>query len=94
MVRNTININFNDFIHNKSLYTGDCNCTHRRRVYHRKLINDTILAYKFFLMMNSVIEDMIKQMKKFTTMTQIHGGKWIFIRFNPDTNVSKIVAIL
>jgi hypothetical protein len=32
MVRNAINSNFEGFLHDKPLYTGNCNCTHRRRI--------------------------------------------------------------
>jgi hypothetical protein len=32
MVRNAINSNFEGFVHDKPLYTGNCDCTHRRRI--------------------------------------------------------------
>lgn len=32
------------FIHDKPLYTGQCNCTHRRRIDHRKQIGNNVLA--------------------------------------------------
>jgi hypothetical protein len=44
MVRNIINKNFDGFIHDTPLYTDNCDCTHRRRIDHRKLIGNTILA--------------------------------------------------
>jgi hypothetical protein len=34
MVRNIINKNFDGFIHDKPLYTGNCDCTHRSRIEH------------------------------------------------------------
>ena len=43
-VRNCINAHFEGFVHDKPLYTGHCDCTHRRRVDHRKLFGNTILA--------------------------------------------------
>ena len=44
MVRNRINQEFEGFIHDTPLYTGNCDCTHRRRIDHRKMIGNTILA--------------------------------------------------
>lgn len=44
MVRNIINLNFDGFIHDIPLYTGSCDCTHRRRIDHRKLIGNTIFS--------------------------------------------------
>ena len=43
-VRNEINKYFEGFIHDIPLYTGNCDCTHRRRVDHRRLIGNTLLA--------------------------------------------------
>jgi hypothetical protein len=37
-VINRINDEFQGFIHDIPLYTGVCDCTHRRRVDHRKSI--------------------------------------------------------
>jgi len=39
-----INKEFEGFIHDRSLYTGNCDCTHKRRIDHRKLFGNTILA--------------------------------------------------
>jgi len=39
-----INKEFEGFIHDRPLYTENCDCTHRRRVDHRKLFGNTILA--------------------------------------------------
>jgi len=44
MVRNRINSEFEGFIHDIPLFTGNCDCTHRRRIDHRKMIGNTILA--------------------------------------------------
>ena len=30
-----MNENFTGFIHDRPLYTGNCDCTHRRRIDHR-----------------------------------------------------------
>ena len=89
MVRNIINENFDGFIHDRPLYTGNCDCTHRRRIDHRKLIGNTILAIETdefgHYGYNKEDEEI-----RYDDLYMIHSGKWIFIRFNPDTNVSKI----
>jgi hypothetical protein len=82
-VRDFINLNFDGFQHNKPLWTGNCDCTHRRKIDHRILICNTLLC----------IETDEEQHKGYNTKSEeiryddlymIHGGKFIFIRFNPD----------
>jgi len=89
MVRNCINEIFEGFIHDKPLYTGNCDCTHRRRIDHRKLIGNTILAIETDEFGHRGY-DKIDEEIRYDDLYMIHSGKWIFIRFNPDTNVSKI----
>ena len=90
VVRKFINTNFDGFLHNKPIWTGNCDCTHRRKIDHRKLIGNTLLC----------IETDEKQHKGYTKkyddfgnldeeiryddIAMVHGGKFIFIRFNPD----------
>jgi len=89
MVRNTINMNFEGFIHDKPLYTGNCDCTHRRRIDHRKLIGNTILAIETDEFGHRGYNQKDEEIR-YDDVYMIHSGKWIFIRFNPDNNVSKI----
>ena len=89
MVRNIINEKFDGFIHDKPLYTGNCNCTHRRRIDHRKLIGNTILAIETDEFGHRGYDQKDEEIR-YDDVYMIHSGKWIFIRFNPDTNVSKI----
>ena len=89
MVRNTINQNFDGFIHDKPIYTGNCDCTHRRRIDHRKLIGNTILAIETDEFGHRGYDKHDEEIR-YDDLFMIHSGKWIFIRFNPDTNVSKI----
>jgi hypothetical protein len=89
MVRNIINTNFDGFIHDKPLYTGNCDCTHRRRIDHRKLIGNTILAIETDEFGHRKYDDKDEEIR-YDDIYMIHSGKIIFIRFNPDTNVSKI----
>jgi hypothetical protein len=88
MVRNKINTNFEGFIHDKPLYTGDCDCTHRRRIDHRKLIGNTILAVETDEFGHRGYDQNDEEIR-YDDLYMIHSGKWIFIRFNPDNNISK-----
>jgi hypothetical protein len=88
MVRNIINQNFNEFIHDKPLYTGNCDCTHRRRIDHRKLIGNTILAIETDEFGHRGYDKKDEEIR-YDDVYMIHSGKWVFIRFNPDENVSK-----
>jgi hypothetical protein len=89
MVRNTINSNFEGFIHDLPLYTGNCDCTHRRRIDHRKMIGNTILAIETDEFGHRGYDKTDEEIR-YDDLYMIHSGKWIFIRFNPDSNVSKV----
>jgi hypothetical protein len=89
IVRNKINNNFKGFIHDTPLYTGNCDCTHRRRIDHRKMFNDTILAVETDEFGHKGYDKHDEEIR-YDDLYMIHSGKWIFIRFNPDTNVSKM----
>ena len=89
MVRNIINSEFDGFIHDIPLYTGNCDCTHRRRIDHRKLIGNTILAIETDEFGHRGYDQKDEELR-YDDVYMIHSGKWIFIRFNPDYNVSKI----
>jgi hypothetical protein len=82
-VRNEINSYFEGFIHDKPLYTGNCDCTHRRRIDHRKLIGNTILAIETDEFGHSGYDPLDEEIR-YDDLYMIHSGKWIFIRFNPD----------
>jgi hypothetical protein len=89
MVRNAINTNFEGFIHDKPLYTDNCNCTHKRRIDHRKLIGNTVLAIETDEF-GHIGYDKKDEEIRYHDLFMIHSGKWIFIRFNPDNNISKV----
>lgn len=88
LVRNAINNSFDGFIHDRPLYTGNCDCTHRRRIDHRKLINGTILAIETDEFAHRSYDNHDEEVR-YDDLFMIHSGKWIFIRFNPDDNRSK-----
>lgn len=74
---------FQGFIHDKPLYTGNCDCTHRRRIDHRKLIGNTILAVETDEYAHRNYDEKQEEIR-YNDLYMIHSGKWIYIRFNPD----------
>jgi hypothetical protein len=84
-VRDFINSRFEGFQHDKPLWYNEsvCDCTTKRRIDHRKLINNTLLCvetdenqHKFYSK-----ED---EIARYNDVFMAFGGKFIFIRFNPD----------
>jgi hypothetical protein len=78
-----INKEFEGFIHDISLYTGNCDCTHKRRVDLRKLFGNTILAVETDEFCHRGYDKYDEEIR-YDDLYMIHSGKWIFIRFNPD----------
>jgi len=97
-VRNAIskeslsNPKFKGFIHDRPLYTWDCECTHRRRIDHRKLIGNTILAVETDEFAHSGYDKQDEEVR-YDDLYMIHSGKWIFIRFNPDVTKTQKVDL-
>ena len=89
MVRNVINENFEGFVHDRPLYTMNCDCSHRRRIDHRKLIGGTILAIETDEFGHRGYDRHDEEIR-YDDLFMIHSSKWIFIRFNPDDNISKV----
>jgi hypothetical protein len=96
-VRNAINERFEGFVHDKPLYTGECDCTHRRRIDHRKLIDATLLCIETDEFGHRGYDPKDEKIR-YDDLYMIHSGKWIFIRFNPDgkgvSMEDKIAALL
>ena len=82
-VRDFINSNFEGFTHDKPLYTGHCDCTIRRRVDHRIIINNTLLAIETDENQHKSYDDMDED-TRYNDLYMAFSGKWIYIRFNPD----------
>ena len=76
-VRNFLNENYEGFIHDIPLWTGNC-----ERV-HRKMINNTILAIETDERQHSSYNSNDEEIK-YDDLYMIYSGKWIFIRINPD----------
>ena len=82
-VRNQINEKFEGFIHDKPLYTGQCDCTMRRRIDHRKLIGATLLCIETDEFAHAGYDPKDEEIR-YDDLYMVHSGKWVFIRFNPD----------
>ena len=81
---------FQGFIHDRPLYTGNCDCTHRRRIDHRKLMGNTILAVETDEHAHQRYDEKDEEIR-YDDLYMIHSGKWVYIRFNPDmTRTQKI----
>ena len=87
-VRDFINANFDGFIHDKVLYTGHCNCTHKRRIDHRIIIQNTWLVVETDENQHKSYDKMDEEIR-YNDLMMVHGGKWIYIRFNPDKYINK-----
>jgi hypothetical protein len=82
-VRNALNENFDGFVHDTSLYTGECDCTHRRRIDHRKQIKGTLLCVETDEHAHAGYYKRDEEIR-YDDLFMVPIGKWIFIRFNPD----------
>jgi hypothetical protein len=71
------------FIHNKEIWTGQKDCTCRRRIDFRALYGNTLLCVE-------VDEEQHKYRNKqdealrYDDLMLLHGGKFVFVRMNPD----------
>ena len=56
---------------------------------HRKIIGNTILAIETDEFGHRGY-DQIDEEIRYHDLYMVHSGKWVFIRFNPDDNFSKV----
>jgi len=82
-VRDFINSKFEGFQHDKVLWTGNCDCTIRRRLDHRKLIGNTLLVIETDENQHKSYNEMDEEIR-YDDLYMAYSGKWIYIRFNPD----------
>jgi hypothetical protein len=87
-VRNFINSQFEGFQHDKPLETGHCDCTIRRRIDHRNLFGNTLLVVETDENQHKSYDIMNEEMR-YDDLYMAFSGKWIYIRFNPDSYNSK-----
>lgn len=83
-VRDFISSNFSslNFIHDKPLWLDSCNCSHKRRVDLRCLIDNTILVIEIDEYQHKD-RDTNDEELRYNDLYMLHSGKWIFIRYNP-----------
>jgi hypothetical protein len=84
-VRDFINSKFTDFQHDKPIWYNEnpCDCTTKRRIDHRKLINETLLCIETDENQHKNY-DKLDEEARYNDLFMAFGGKFIFIRFNPD----------
>ena len=87
-VRDYINSNFEGFQHDKPLFTGNCDCTNRRRIDHRILIGNTLLCIETDESQHKSYNKKDEEIR-YDDLFMIHSGKFVFIRFNPDKYKNK-----
>lgn len=83
-VKEFINKEFKGFTHDKSIYTGQCDCSSRRRLDHFKLIDNTLLVVETDEQQHKRYDSVDEEIR-YDDLFMIHSGKWIYIRFNPDS---------
>ena len=83
-MREAIDAAFKVFIHDKSFYTSGC-CDHRLRINHHIAINGTLLAIETDESAH-VGYDKKDKIVGYDDLFMAIGTKFVFIRFNCDTN--------
>ena len=74
------------FVHNQSLFTS-CECDHRRSVDFRRIIGGTMLAVEVDEGQHKGQTYRDDAEARYNDLTIAFGGKWVFIRFNPDSYI-------
>jgi hypothetical protein len=78
-VTDFINQNFQGFVHDKPIYTHNCDCSNRRRIDHYLLLGNTVLAIETDEQQHRYYTD---EEIRYNDLYMHFSGKWIFIRFN------------
>ena len=88
-VRDYLKEQFDGFIHDIKLWTGNCDCSHRRRIDFRKLIGNTLLCIEVDENQHNRYAEKDEEIR-YDDLYMIHGGKFVFIRFNPDSFINSL----
>jgi hypothetical protein len=83
LVKNFLSTDYGYFIHDKSLWTGQADCTCRRRIDFRTMIGNTLLCIEVDERQHKD-RDEEDEMFRYDDLMMLHGGKFVFIRYNPD----------
>ena len=87
-VRDYINANFEGFHHDKIMTTSHCDCSIKRRIDHRYLINNTLLVIETDENQHKSYDKMDEE-TRYDDLYMAFSGKWIYIRFNPDKYINQ-----
>jgi hypothetical protein len=87
-VRDFLREHFHGFIHDTALWTGNCDCSHRRRIDFRKLIGNTLLCIEVDENQHKRYDNK-DEVIRYDDLFMAHGGKFVFIRFNPDKYINQ-----
>ena len=74
------------FVHNQSLFTS-CECDHRRSVDFRRIVGGTMLAVEVDEGQHKGQSYRDDAEARYNDLAVAFGGKWVFIRFNPDSYI-------
>ena len=74
------------FIHNTTMHFG-CDCAHRRSIDFRCLVGNTMIAVEVDEGQHKGRDSEDETIRYDDLFMAGHGGKWIYIRFNPDSYV-------
>jgi hypothetical protein len=83
VVKNFLSTEYGYFIHDKSLWTGQADCTCRRRIDFRTLIGNTLLCIEVDERQHKDRDEEDEELR-YDDLMMLHGGKFVFIRYNPD----------
>jgi hypothetical protein len=72
------------FIHDSPIWTHGCDCTHRRRIDLRVMIEDTLLCVEIDEDQHK-FRNMKDEDERYDDLFMVHSGKYVFIRYNPDS---------
>jgi hypothetical protein len=86
VVKKFLSTEFKEFIHNTALWTGQADCTCRRRIDFRWLIGNTLLCVEVDENQHKY-RDKEDELMRYDDLMMLHGGKFIFIRYNPDVYI-------
>lgn len=73
-----------EFTHDKPIQYNGCDCNSRRRVDFWKMIGNTILAIEVDENQHKTYNSEDEEIR-YNDLFMHHSGKWVFIRFNPDS---------
>ena len=79
-----ISSRYNYFYHDKPLFIGGCDCTQRRRIDLRRLINSTMLCIEIDEEQHRGYDEEDEE-ARYNDLYMGFSGKFIFIRYNPDS---------